>query len=128
MLISRYEKRKEHEWGQDVRRTVAFGALLARPLRKREKLSRSMARAMLCFLEVTMEKLGQIYEGKAKKVYATADPDLVIVSYKDDATAQGMLSKSAVVSANRASAVSGAHIPLPRKAHIVIIESAGTHS
>ena len=29
----------------------------------------------------------QIYEGKAKKVYATNDPDLVIVDYKDDATA-----------------------------------------
>lgn len=29
----------------------------------------------------------QIYEGKAKKVYATDNPDLVIVSYKDDATA-----------------------------------------
>ena len=34
-----------------------------------------------------MEKGEQLYEGKAKKVYATADPDLVIVSYKDDATA-----------------------------------------
>ncbi len=29
----------------------------------------------------------QMYEGKAKKVYATNDPDLVIVDYKDDATA-----------------------------------------
>lgn len=34
-----------------------------------------------------MEKLQQIYEGKAKKVYATNDPDIVIVDYKDDATA-----------------------------------------
>jgi phosphoribosylaminoimidazole-succinocarboxamide synthase len=34
-----------------------------------------------------MEKLNQIYEGKAKKVYATDDPNLVIVDYKDDATA-----------------------------------------
>ena len=34
-----------------------------------------------------MEKLQQLYEGKAKKVYATDDPNLVIVSYKDDATA-----------------------------------------
>ncbi|MDR1816569.1 MAG: phosphoribosylaminoimidazolesuccinocarboxamide synthase [Clostridiales Family XIII bacterium] len=33
------------------------------------------------------EKLQQIYEGKAKKVYATDDPALYIVSYKDDATA-----------------------------------------
>jgi len=34
-----------------------------------------------------MEKGQQLYEGKAKKVYATDDPNLVIVSYKDDATA-----------------------------------------
>ena len=34
-----------------------------------------------------MEKTVQLYEGKAKKVFATDDPDLVIVSYKDDATA-----------------------------------------
>lgn len=29
----------------------------------------------------------QLYEGKAKKVFATTDPDLVIIHYKDDATA-----------------------------------------
>ena len=34
-----------------------------------------------------MEKLKQIYEGKAKKVYSTKDENLVIVSYKDQATA-----------------------------------------
>ena len=34
-----------------------------------------------------IEKLEQLYEGKAKKVFATNDPDLVIVDYKDDATA-----------------------------------------
>lgn len=34
-----------------------------------------------------MEKLEQLYEGKAKKVFATEDPDIVIVDYKDDATA-----------------------------------------
>ena len=34
-----------------------------------------------------MEKREQLYEGKAKKVYATGDPNLCIVSYKDDATA-----------------------------------------
>ena len=32
-------------------------------------------------------KQEQLYEGKAKKVYATNDPELVIVDYKDDATA-----------------------------------------
>ena len=34
-----------------------------------------------------MEKKEQLYEGKAKKVYATEDPEQLIVSYKDDATA-----------------------------------------
>ena len=34
-----------------------------------------------------MKKLEQLYEGKAKKVFATDDPALCIVSYKDDATA-----------------------------------------
>ena len=29
----------------------------------------------------------QLYEGKAKKVFATNNPDYVIVDYKDDATA-----------------------------------------
>ena len=34
-----------------------------------------------------MKRREQLYEGKAKKVYATDDPELLIVSYKDDATA-----------------------------------------
>ena len=34
-----------------------------------------------------MEKREQLYEGKAKKVFATDDPALVLVAYKDDATA-----------------------------------------
>lgn len=34
-----------------------------------------------------MKKLNLLYEGKAKKVYSTDDPDYVIVEYKDDATA-----------------------------------------
>ena len=34
-----------------------------------------------------MEKKELLYEGKAKKVYTTEDPDVLIVSYKDDATA-----------------------------------------
>jgi phosphoribosylaminoimidazole-succinocarboxamide synthase len=34
-----------------------------------------------------MKKMEQIYEGKAKKVFATDDANLCIVSYKDDATA-----------------------------------------
>lgn len=34
-----------------------------------------------------MKKLEMLYEGKAKKVYKTDDPDCYIVDYKDDATA-----------------------------------------
>lgn len=34
-----------------------------------------------------MEKFGQVYEGKAKKVFATDDPEVYLVDYKDDATA-----------------------------------------
>lgn len=44
-----------------------------------------------------MEKLEQLYEGKAKKVFATSDPDLCIVSYKDDATAFNGLKKGTIV-------------------------------
>ena len=44
-----------------------------------------------------MEKREQLYEGKAKKVFATDDPNLVIVSYKDDATAFNGLKKGTIV-------------------------------
>lgn len=44
-----------------------------------------------------IEKTSQLYEGKAKKVYATTDPDLVIVSYKDDATAFNGAKKGTIV-------------------------------
>ena len=37
--------------------------------------------------EVNVTKKEQLYEGKAKKVFATSDPDLVIMEYKDSATA-----------------------------------------
>lgn len=43
-----------------------------------------------------MEKTTQLYEGKAKRVFATNDPDLVIVSYKDDATALDGLKKGTI--------------------------------
>ena len=43
-----------------------------------------------------MEKTTQLYEGKAKKVFATSDPDLAIVSYKDDATALDGLKKGTI--------------------------------
>ena len=44
-----------------------------------------------------MEKTVQLYEGKAKKVYATEDETLCIVSYKDDATAFNGLKKGTIV-------------------------------
>ena len=43
-----------------------------------------------------MEKREQLYEGKAKKVFATDDENLVIVSYKDDATALDGLKKGTI--------------------------------
>ena len=44
-----------------------------------------------------MTKKEQLYEGKAKKVFATDDPELLIVSYKDDATAFNGLKKGTIV-------------------------------
>ena len=43
-----------------------------------------------------MKKTEQLYEGKAKKVYATDDDSIVIVSYKDDATALDGLKKGTI--------------------------------
>ena len=43
-----------------------------------------------------MKKLKQLYEGKAKKVFETEDPDVVIVDYKDDATAFNGLKKGTI--------------------------------
>lgn len=44
-----------------------------------------------------MEQLEMIYEGKAKKVFSTDDPNYVIVDYKDDATAFNGLKKGTIV-------------------------------
>jgi len=44
-----------------------------------------------------MEKLNQLYEGKAKKVFTTKNEDHVIVSYKDDATAFNGVKKGTIV-------------------------------
>lgn len=43
-----------------------------------------------------MEKRELLYEGKAKKVYTTEDPDVLIVDYKDDATAFNGLKKGTI--------------------------------
>lgn len=44
-----------------------------------------------------MEKLKQIYEGKAKKLYETKDPDLLIQEFKDDATAFDATKRGTIV-------------------------------
>ena len=44
-----------------------------------------------------MKELEMLYEGKAKKVFATEDPDKVIVAYKDDATAFNGLKKGTIL-------------------------------
>lgn len=43
-----------------------------------------------------MKKAEQLYEGKAKKVFATDDPNFCIVDYKDDATAFNGLKKGQI--------------------------------
>lgn len=43
-----------------------------------------------------LEKKEQLYEGKAKKVFATSNPDYVIVDYKDDATAFNGVKKGTI--------------------------------
>ena len=43
------------------------------------------------------KKTEQLYEGKAKKVYATENPEVVIVDYKDDATAFNGEKKGTIV-------------------------------
>lgn len=44
-----------------------------------------------------MNKLEQLYEGKAKKVFKTENPDVLIVDYKDDATAFNGVKKGTIV-------------------------------
>lgn len=44
----------------------------------------------------TMEKIEMIYEGKAKKVWTTDNPEQLIVEYKDDATAFNGLKKGTI--------------------------------
>lgn len=46
--------------------------------------------------ELKMQKVKQLYEGKAKKVYTTEDSEVYIVSYKDDATAFNGLKKGTI--------------------------------
>lgn len=53
-----------------------------------------------------MQKLEKLYEGKAKMVFRTDDPELLIVEYKDDATAFNRARKEGP-SPERASSTTG---------------------
>jgi phosphoribosylaminoimidazole-succinocarboxamide synthase len=53
-----------------------------------------MARAVAA---VKVEQQGKMYEGKAKIVYATSDPKLVIQYFKDDATAFNALKRGTIL-------------------------------
>ncbi len=44
-----------------------------------------------------MERTTQLYEGKAKKVYLTDNDDVVLISYKDDATAFNGIKKGTIL-------------------------------
>ncbi|MBQ2650149.1 MAG: phosphoribosylaminoimidazolesuccinocarboxamide synthase [Clostridia bacterium] len=46
---------------------------------------------------MSVTKMEQLYEGKAKKVFKTSDPELYIVDYKDDATAFNGLKKGQIL-------------------------------
>lgn len=72
-------------------------------------------------VEAVAQKLGMIYEGKAKQVYATSDPDRVIFYFKDDATAfnakkRGTIEKKGIVN-NRMS-----------EAFFLLLEGAGVRT
>ena len=43
-----------------------------------------------------MEKREMLYEGKAKQVFLTDDPDLIVIHYKDDATAYNNVKKATI--------------------------------
>ena len=43
-----------------------------------------------------MKQLEMLYEGKAKQVYATDDPDKIIIHYKDAATAYNNIKKATI--------------------------------
>ena len=60
-------------------------------------------------MENEIKVLDQMYEGKAKQVFATTDPEIVMVHYKDDATAGDGEKKAP--SATRASSTTSCPTP-----------------
>ncbi len=56
------------------------------------------------------QRLGHLYEGKAKQVYATSDDDLVWLHFKDDATAFNGVKKASIRDKGEVNAAISAHI------------------
>ena len=67
---------------------------------------------------MTIKRLEKIYEGKAKILYATEDPSLMIQYFKDDASAFDGVKKGTIVDKGiiNNEAVSYTHLTLPTKA------------
>ena len=64
---------------------------------------------------MSITKLEQRYEGKAKKVYATSDPSYYIVEYKDDATAfnglkHGTITGKGIINNKMSNKIGRAHV------------------
>jgi phosphoribosylaminoimidazole-succinocarboxamide synthase len=57
-----------------------------------------------------MNRGEQLYEGKAKRVYATDDPGLVIIHFKDDATAFNGVKKASIADKGRINAALTVHL------------------
>ena len=73
-----------------VNKLTAFKAQMA------DEVSQKDQNMQMEEFKMAYEKKEQLYEGKAKKVFATGDPEVVIVSYKDDATAFNGLKKGTI--------------------------------
>ncbi len=56
------------------------------------------------------DKLGHLYEGKAKQIFATSDDDLVWIHFKDDATAFNGVKKASVRDKGEVNAAISAHL------------------
>ena len=78
-------------------KTVEAVERIKATLPKTNKNTHPLIYQSFCRGECVMNKTEQLYEGKAKKVWATEDPTIVIVDYKDDATAFNGLKKGTIV-------------------------------
>ncbi len=61
----------------------------------------------------------QLYEGKAKKIFATDDPDVVIHAYKDDATAFNAVKRGTIPGKGEVNAATTAHLMRYLESHAI---------